>query len=297
MAREHFKDFNPGPEARARIDQINAVIQNYQAEGYRLTLRQLYYQLVTVNAITNEERSYKNLGELLGRARLAGLVDWNAIEDRQREPRMHIQFKGIQQRVDSALANYRLHRWEDQANYVELWVEKEALAGVLEPIAREHHIVLMVNKGYSSLSAMKESADRFIDGTGQCWYDDAKTEAPRERDGVLLYLGDHDPSGEDMVRDVRDRLAMLGVAGLDVRKIALTTAQVQQYRPPHNPAKKTDSRYEAYRAVHGDKCWEVDALPPRVLTHVITDEISGLTDDEAPPVGHTAQASPNRQVK
>jgi hypothetical protein len=271
--REAFKEHRFGADALARIATINDVVRTYQAEGYRLTLRQLYYQLVTVNAIVNEERSYKNLGELLGQARLAGLVDWNAIEDRQRVPRMHIEFDDIVQRVDVALDNYRLRRWADQPYYVELWVEKEALAGVLEPIANEHHVVLMVNKGYSSLSAMKESADRFIEGT--------KQQTPAERMGVLLYLGDHDPSGEDMVRDVRDRLSLLGVypRNLEVRKIALTTAQVQRYKPPHNPAKTTDSRYEAYRRLHGDRCWEVDALPPRVLTQLINDEIAGLCSE------------------
>src|SRR5579883_1481282 len=203
MSYERFRSKKFSPESSARITQCNAIIERYQEQGLRLTLRQLYYQLVSQAVIPNEERSYKNLGNLVSDARLAGLMDWDAIEDRVRVPRQPPQFDNLTDLVEAALNTYRLPRWEGQDNYVELWVENDALAGVLAPIARKYHVTLMVNRGYSSQSAMYESAKRFLDASG----------AP-----VLLYLGDHDPSGEDMVRDVRDRLSMFGVE-VDVRKI------------------------------------------------------------------------------
>jgi hypothetical protein len=156
-------------------------------------------------------------------------------------------------------------RWDGQEHYVELWVEKQALAGVLQPLASEFHVTLMVNKGYSSQSAMYEAAQRYLN---------------RDVDGsrVLLYLGDHDPSGEDMVRDIEDRLVMFGVDSLHVEKVALTMAQVEHYKPPPNPAKLSDSRAAKYVAEHGAHSWEVDALPPNVLSDIIRTSFSSWVD-------------------
>jgi hypothetical protein len=249
------------------ITKANEIIDAYRAQGYRLTLRQLYYQFVSRDLIPNSERSYKNLGVAISEGRLAGLIDWTAIEDRVRVPKLPRQWSSIQSLVDSALYAYRLPRWEGQDNYVELWVEKDALAGVLQPLAEESHVTLMVNRGYSSQSAMYEAAQRFIS-------------AGEEHSKLhLLYLGDHDPSGEDMVRDVRDRLQLFG-ADVNVVKVALTMAQVEQYDPPPNPAKMTDSRANAYVEEHGNSSWEVDALPPDVLSALIRAGISNLLDQD-----------------
>lgn len=264
--KESFKEVNFKQESLTRIEACNAIIEDYQGQGLRLTLRQLYYQLVTRNIITNVERSYKNLSSLVTDARMAGLMDWNAIEDRVRQPDVPQEFTDLGHLVRAAVSSYRLPRWEGQDNYVELWVEKDALAGVLAPIASEYHVTLMVNRGYSSASAMYESAQRFL-------------EHATTQDLVLVYLGDHDPSGEDMVRDVRERLSTFG-AEVDVRKIALTMTQVRRYRPPPNPAKLTDPRAAAYVQAHGTSSWEVDALPPNVLAQIIRAELSSLVDQE-----------------
>lgn len=238
-------------------------------------MRQLYYQLVVANYVPNTERSYQNLSSLLTNARMAGLTDWDALEDRGRRPYMPNEFENLEELVDAALSSYRLPRWKGQENYVELWVEKEALASVLRPIASKYHIVLMVNKGYSSASAMYESAQRFHAG--------AHANLPAPKEMYMLYLGDHDPSGEDMVRDVQERLRTLDadrVACLYVKKIALTMGQVMKYKPPPNPAKVSDPRAEEYIKLHGHSSWEVDALPPTVLTKIIRNEIEGLVDME-----------------
>lgn len=264
MALEQFKSINFKPTSLSLIEQCNSIIEEYQADDLKLTLRQLYYQLVSRDVIPNVPRSYKNLSTLVTDARYAGMMDWEAIEDRVRPPHIPLEFSNLQHRVESAIYNYRLDRWEGQENYVELWVEKDALSGVLRPLADEFHVTMMVNKGYSSASAMYESAERFNEkGDG--------------RDKVLLYLGDHDPSGEDMVRDIRDRLSEFH-ADVDVRKLALTMTQVRQHKPPPNPAKITDPRAVAYIAKFGDHSWEVDALPPRVLARTIRAELDTLVD-------------------
>ncbi len=252
--KEFFKKCRFNSETLSMIDKANEIIERYSAEGYRLTLRQLYYQFVSINQITNEERSYKRLAKIVSDGRLAGLIDWDAIEDRGRRPDVPREFSGLEELAQAAVASYRLPRWTGQEHYCELWVEKQALASVLEPLALEFHVTLMVNKGYSSQSAMYEAAGRFKD-----------TDLERR----LFYLGDHDPSGEDMVRDISERMEMFGVVGLEVEKIALTMAQIEKYKPPPNPAKITDPRAQAYIAEHGNQSWEVDALPPKLLQQLI----------------------------
>jgi hypothetical protein len=265
--RESFKTVNFRADRLLMVEQCDQIITQYQAQGLRLTLRQLYYQLVTHNIIKNEERSYKTLGNLVSEARLGGLLDWDAIEDRVRVPKMSSEFTDLKELVRAALYSYRLPRWNGQEYYVELWVEKDAISGVLSPMAREYHITLMVNRGYSSQSAMYESSQRFM-GKEQ-----------KGKKSILLYLGDHDPSGEDMVRDIQDRLTMFG-STVQVHKIALTMEQINEYNPPPNPAKLTDTRATAYIEKYGDSSWEVDALPPDALHQIVRDSIYEYVDME-----------------
>jgi hypothetical protein len=264
--KQLFRNVNLRPDSLALIDKLNTIIEDFQSQGYRLTLRQLYYQCVSRNMVPNTEKSYKRVGGIVSDGRLAGLIDWDAIEDRGRVVDVPSEWDNLQSLARGALRAYRLPRWAGQEYYVELWVEKQALAGVLEPLAQKAHVPLMVNKGYSSQSAMHASAERF-------------NEHPDQKK-VLLYLGDHDPSGEDMVRDVRDRLAMFEVDDLEVIKVALTTAQVREYDPPPNPAKMSDSRAEAYVAIHGHSSWEVDALDPPVLGKIINSYFAQFIDYE-----------------
>jgi hypothetical protein len=277
MTRQQYKEINLRRDSLAIIEKANSIIEEYLEAGLRMTLRQLYYQFVSRGDLENTDKNYDRLGRIISDGRIAGLVDWDAIEDRGRVPDRPSQWDSLQSLVDAALSAYRLDRWKGQPRYVELWVEKQALAGVLEPLARDNHVTLMVNKGYSSQTAMRESALRFMEGMHI-----RKSDPEEPRKGILLYLGDFDPSGEDMVRDIRDRLGMFlgknGATWLEVRKIALTMEQIRKYKPPPNPAKVTDSRAAAYIALHGDKSWEVDALPPTVLAKLIQGAINDIVD-------------------
>lgn len=276
----------------AMIEHCNAIIEKYRAAGMTLTLRQLYYQLVVANIIPNKETSYKHLIWTISNGRLSGLVDWDAIEDRIRKPRKPPEYGNLKDLVEAALWSYRLPRWEGQDHYVELWVEKDALAGVLQPLASEFHVTMMVNRGYSSQSAMFEAAQRFLQHCYDIGDHDYYTELDDDdvpafqhdevgdptRFPTLLYLGDHDPSGEDMVRDIRERLVMFGVRDIEVTKVALTMDQVREYGPPPNPAKMTDCRAAKYVEKFGSQSWEVDALPPEVLAKIIRNIFASLID-------------------
>ncbi len=265
--RRKYIDKTFSDEKLDRIAVANSILDTYSDMGLTMTLRQLYYQFVSHHGLPNNVQNYKALGKLISDARLAGLLDWDAIEDRGRVADKPSQWSSINVLIERAVRAFRLDRWRGQDYYVELWVEKQALAGVLEPVARENHITLMVNKGYSSQSAMYESAQRFLEHPDQ--------------EPLLLYLGDHDPSGEDMVRDVGDRLRMFGVHELtfsNVKKIALTMDQVEEFNPPPNPAKITDSRAKAYIEKYGDESWEVDALDPQTLVDFIQKAIDKVVN-------------------
>ena len=267
--REAFIEWKPKKTTLGRVAECIKIIGEYRRLDLKLTLRQLYYQLVSRNIIPNTERSYQNLGTTLSKARLAGMIDWSAIEDRGRVPSQASDWDSIQDLVEGAIGGYRLPRWEGQPCYCELWVEKQALAGVLDPIADEYHSVLMVNKGYSSQSAMYSSAKRIA-------------YRANNRPAHVFYLGDHDPSGQDMVRDIRDRLNMFMRYEVDltVHTIALTTEQVEEHEPPPNPTKLTDSRANDYIERHGMECWEVDALDPQTLQRLIRAAFDDVVDSE-----------------
>lgn len=251
--------------SRALIDLANAVIAEYQDQGFVLTLRQLYYQLVARGYIPNRQTEYKRLGALLNDARLAGLVDWTAIEDRTRNLRGLPHWENPQSILRAAARGYHLDRWADQPNYIEVWIEKDALVGVIEGVCTQYDVPYFSCRGYTSASEMWLAAQRLRvkgwDGKGT----------------TILHLGDHDPSGIDMTRDIAERLALFG-APVDVVRIALTMDQVAQYDPPPNPAKFTDARYGGYVEQFGEECWELDALEPTVLAALIAEHVEARLD-------------------
>lgn len=245
--KKKYKDINFSKPRLERLAQVNEILERYQQMGYVLTLRQVYYRLVKENIIPNNEKEYDKLGVLLTDGRMAGIVDWDAIEDRVRTPHILWSVTGIAQALNDVARQYRLNRMEGQGHYIELWVEKDALSSIFKRVTEPFHIKLMVNRGYSSCSAMYQAAERF---------------RKAERNGqlpVILYFGDHDPSGLDMVRDVRDRLETFGVE-VEVNAVALNMAQIKQYDLDPNPAKLSDSRAPEYIAKHGYSSWELDAI-------------------------------------
>ena len=246
---------------------INSIIEEYAEEGYKLTLRQLYYQLVSRGLLPeNSDKEYSKLSNLIKHGRMAGIVDWDAIEDRTRQPYKEYDVEDITEAIQDTIDQYKLKRHEAQHIYIELWVEKDALSGVLKRITNKYGVRLMVNKGYSSVSAMYDASKRLK------YYGDN-----HDKEQIILYLGDHDPSGLDMIRDIKDRLNEFGVYP-EVRQIGLTKQQIKKYNPPPNPAKIKDPRAKWYIKEHGNVSWEVDALTPKVLHELVIKHIEQEID-------------------
>lgn len=291
-----YEPWAPGADARALVRTADEICSEYGAQGFDLTLRQLYYQFVARDIIANTPQSYNRLGDIVSRARMAGMLDWDYIVDRTRNLRGTPHWDSPGRVIDSAAYSYRLDKWADQPRRVEIWVEKEALAGIVERTAARYDLDWFSCRGYVSISEMWAAAQRHLSYI-------------REGQGVtVLHLGDHDPSGIDMTRDIRDRLlnflttdwltehaeAFGGLATvgellqsmsnhvngdpIEVRRIALNIDQIRRFRPPPNPAKITDSRANAYIAIHGRQSWELDALDPATLDQLIGRHIEGIRD-------------------
>lgn len=263
MARVCYKEINLRGKAMKTVQQAQAIFDDPENAGMTMTLRQLYYQFVQADLIPNNRLSYRKLARVMSDARISGLIDWDLIEDRGRQPLIWATHTDTAESVADALRSFNLDHWKDQKNHVELWVEKDALSAVLRPLAEEFQSALMVNKGYSSTSAVREAAERIIG---------------IDKPTTIIYVGDLDPSGEDMVRDIADRLTMFGVMELEITKVALTMPQIRQYKPPPNPAKVSDPRAREYIREHGRQSWEVDALRPSVLRALIQKAFRALID-------------------
>jgi hypothetical protein len=261
------------PRKLALIDMAGRIMDDYADQGFDLTLRQLYYQFVARGIIENTQQSYKRLGAAINDGRMAGLLDWDRVVDRTRNLARLSHWETPEALIGDCAAQFRLDKWLNQDTYLEVWVEKEALAGVIERACTPYDVPYMSCRGYMSQSEMWRASQRFIeamsDGTRR------RPRAPRR--GVIIHLGDHDPSGIDMTRDIGDRLDTFD-ARIDVIRIALTMDQVEQYDPPPNPAKLTDSRVGSYISHFGYSSWELDALDPPTMVQLIQDHITDYID-------------------
>lgn len=261
-------DLNLRPKTLKVIAQANEIIATYAAQGYDLTLRQLYYQFVSRDLIKNSQKEYSRLGDIVSKGRRAGLIDWTAIVDRTRELSRLSTWTSPQEIVSAVSDQFRLDLWRTQGTHVEVWFEKDALLGVFERAANPLRIPYFSCRGYTSDSSIWEAAQRLA-------------KYAKRKQIVVLHFGDHDPSGMDMTRDIGDRLRLFGARSVDVRRLALNMDQIEQYEPPPNPAKESDSRFEGYRDQYGDESWELDALEPSVLATLVRDEVTTLIDADA----------------
>lgn len=267
--KEQFIDKNFSNKSLDRLELVNMILDQYSQQGYDLTLRQLYYQLVARDYIENSQRSYKRLGSLVNDARLAGIVDWDMITDRARSTVSNSHWDNPGEIIDVAARQFAIDKWQEQPCHIEVMVEKDALSGVLQPVCSDLDIRFTANKGYPSASILYEMAKRLV------------RMARQGKEIWILHLGDHDPSGIDMTRDLIDRFELLTrYIDFEVERLALNMDQVEQYQPPENPAKVTDSRYQAYLVEYGDSSWELDALEPAVLGSLVRDFVLSKRDED-----------------
>ena len=259
-------------DSRSRIETANAILEEYAAQGYDLTVRQLYYQFVSRALIANKQNEYDNLGALVSAARLAGLIDWDHIVDRTRNLRSNAHWESAANMAADVAEQFALDKWASQRDYLEVWIEKDALIGVLDVACEPLDVSYFSCRGYTSQSEMWNAAIRRLlehHEAGQNLH--------------IIHLADHDPSGIDMTRDIEDRLNLFlrhhGSTDVEINRIALNMDQVREFNPPPNPAKLSDSRSREYIRRYGNESWELDALEPAVLTALIGAAVMEYRDE------------------
>lgn len=289
--KEEFTPHKFKAKALGVIMSADSIIREYAAAGDDLTLRQLFYVFVSrdlfpedrryvLNRSTgkwkkdpnnpkstiNAEPNYKWLGDIVSTARLAGYLDWEYIKDRTRAHNFIDHWETPEDIIEYYSDWFKIDTREDQDHYIEVWVEKEALAGVLNRVCTKLDVPWFACKGYCSSSAMYEASKRFI------------KQEDEGKETMVIHLGDHDPSGIDMTRDIQDRLKLMG-SNVFVNRIALTIEQIREHNPPSAPARDTDSRYDDYvKNTKEVEQWELDALKPAMLRNLIKLEVDEYTD-------------------
>jgi hypothetical protein len=299
--KEKFREWNPREQIKVKYrygenkDKITyweetmtnlrkwteEILEEHEAIDIRLTNRQFYYQLVGKDLIPNADEIYKRICVFLTDSRYAGRIDWESIEDKEREAEKHSEWENVKEIIEGAIYSYRLPRWRDQEYYLEMYCEKKAGINTLQPIADKWHIHFGFNKGYSSASAMYELSKRIAEQI-----EDGKK-------ARVLYFGDHDASGLDMIRDIHTRLCefmttgdnVIDILGDDednpnflVIPVALTIQQIKKYNPPPNPAKMTDPRAKWYITRFGKVSWELDSLKPLELRKIADKSVLEFVD-------------------
>jgi hypothetical protein len=189
---------------------INTTIEILTASRYPLTLRRIFYELVSKDVIENSQSSYTKLITKLTDARWDGGIPvplLDMITDGTRVPLRTSSWKDIADFAETAAAIYQRDRWADQSSYVELWVEKQAIVSILEGVCSENQITLRSLHGFNSFTAIHQTAKDLLE---------------IHKNITIFYLGDHDPHGYEIERDVQKRLfAMFDLLGSPVKRHAV----------------------------------------------------------------------------
>jgi hypothetical protein len=266
------------------LEECDAICATYFERGYTLTLRQLFYQLVATNRIANTVREYKNLGCVITDGRYAGVLDWEHITDRVRVIKRKPRWLDVDDFINSVGPQFHVDTWRGQDFRPEVWIEKDALIELAEGACEPLDIPYVAVKAYNSASAMWEAAKRFREYV---------------RDGqapLILHLGDHDYTGDDCSRFLRERMELLTGTNVGLTRLALNTDQIEKYELPPQPGKQSDPRFKGYLEKHRTtEVWELDALQPDVIVKIIEDGIRQVMHEDIRQP-YIAQAAEGREL-
>jgi hypothetical protein len=281
------------PVFRTKNRQLSARAIEILERERPMTLRQLFYRAISAGALQNSQLEYKRLGSIMTRLREANNVPRTWIVDHVRATLKPSSWSGLGDFGETVRDAYRKDFWSSLNHHVEVFVEKDAIAGTIQPVTKEFDIALRVCRGYASVSFAGEIADEW-----------QRIEKPI----FAYYLGDFDPSGFDLERDLREKLARYSGRWCVQSDIfdenrswaKLTTGPgytvdsdsfcwgrlAVQYADFHDhnliplPVKQKDRRARAFIERHGDECAEVDALPPSELRSRVRQAIESHIDQE-----------------
>lgn len=269
--KQSYGKINLRDTTKKLIAQINVIINKYLAQGYTLSVRQVFYQLVAADMIKNNLGSYQKVAQAINDGRTYGMIDWDAIEDRNRNIATRSHWNDGRSILQDATSWFHMDMWENQVERVIVIVEKAALEGILGGVCSRYDVPILAARGYPSVSILREMALEHIARNSY-------------QPHTILHFGDHDPSGCDMTRDIDERLNLFchdQDVELTIKRCALNMDQIKKLNPPPNYAKSADARFAAYKKMHGEMSWELDAIEPAALDALVTSEITSRIDDDA----------------
>ncbi len=238
---------------QSRSLPLRAAILDVAAEYERMSVRQLFYQLVSRGAIEKTEQAYKRVCDMSVQLRLDGSLPYTKIADGHRSRRVAYMLSSLADAIEDTALSYRRNMWITQPAAVEVWCEKDALTGVIQPICEEYGVPYVATRGFPSKTLLYESAREMIG---------------RNKPTIVYYYGDHDASGRAISQSIEPELRGHG-ANVEVIRDALEPYQISIYRLPTRPGKTGDSRHAKFAAEYGSQSVELDALPPNVLTSMV----------------------------
>lgn len=244
---------------------LRQAISVVAAEYERLSVRQLFYQLVSRGVVEKTERAYKRVCDAAVQMRLDGSLDFRKVTDGHRSRRIFFAHSGLHEALRSAHDLYRRNYWLDQPRHVEVWCEKDALSGVITPVCDRHGVPYVATRGFPSVTLL---------------YDSAQAMAATSKPATIFYFGDHDASGQSISDGLERDLCSFGADAM-VQRMALNPAQIAANALPTRPGKLTDSRQAGFAARFGGASVELDALPPNLLTTLVEQGIVSAIDRAA----------------
>jgi hypothetical protein len=263
---------------QARQEDIFDIVEAIQP----CSVRQAFYQCVVRGLIEKAESGYAKVQLALSTMRREGRDPYGWITDGTRWRMKPTSFSSIEAALHMTAQTYRKALWDDIDAYVEIWLEKDALSGVLYQVTSEYDVGLHVARGFSSLSFLAESAED-IEAIGKPTF--------------IYHLGDHDPSGRSAGDKIDQTLRELAPgADITFERLAVTEAQIETYDLPLRPTKHSDPRFQKFEARYGAGSVELDALHPDALRGIVRDAIERHLDQDALAVLKVAEESERQQL-
>jgi hypothetical protein len=263
---------------RSEIEERRAALHAIVRQMKPMTVRQVFYQATVRGIIEKTEGGYNKVQTDLVMMRKAGLLPYDWLVDNTRLMRKPTTFSSVEEALQDTARLYRKALWDDANTYVEVWIEKDALSGVVYPVTNLYDVPLMVARGYASLSFLHGAADYIND-----------LDVP----ACIYHLGDFDPSGVDAGRKIEDTLRELAPeAEIHFERIAVTPEQIREWNLPTRPTKTTDTRAKGF----GNISVELDAIEPHQLRRLVENAINRHLPQDQLRVLQTAEADERRLI-
>ena len=245
------------------IEQSRFVLK----DEHPMTLRQLFYRLVSIQVLENTQAHYQKLSRVLTKGREMRFIPFEWMTDRSRAQYKPSMWENPKEFIKIVKESYRKDYWELQPTHVEVWSEKDAIVGTIQETTDHYGVIIRANRGFTSTTKVHEIAEYF--------------RKLSDKSINVFYLGDHDPSGITIQEELYSRLKEYGTPYFEMTRLAIHKADIELFNLPPLRIKDSDTRAKKFRQNYGEDCVELDALPPNELRNRIENAIRGCIEFES----------------